>query len=189
MARHEAGGGSSPVTERLSVIARASRELVDSMSDIVWVINPERDQLRDLTQRMRRFASDVFTSRGIEFTFRAPADEQHLKVGADVRRHIFLIFKESINNIVRHSECTEADVELRVEGGWFVLTVKDDGRGVDPGDTGEGNGLVNMRERARTLGGQLQLDSGRGRGTTVTLRMPLRASVKERNGRLRGSTS
>jgi signal transduction histidine kinase len=187
VARHEAGGGPSPVTEHLAVIARASRELVDSMSDIVWVINPERDQLGDLVQRMRRFASDVFTSSGIEFTFRAPGNEQSLKVGAAVRRHVLLIFKESVNNVVRHSGCAKADIELRVESGWFVLTIKDNGRGFDPAHTGEGNGLVNMRERARMLGGALQMDSGDGHGTTITLRVPLGATVKERGGRLRGS--
>ncbi|MDQ3754852.1 MAG: ATP-binding protein [Acidobacteriota bacterium] len=185
VARHEAGG--SPVTERLSIIARASRELVDSMSDIVWVINPERDELRDLTQRMRRFASDVLTARDIQFTFRAPDLERHLKVGADVRRQIFLIFKECVNNIVRHSGCARVDIELRIEGGWSTLTVKDDGRGFDPAGAGDGNGLVNMRERARSMGGQLQVDSSDGRGTTVILRVPLRATVKERNGRLRGA--
>ena len=186
VARHEAGSV-SPVMERLSIIARASRELVDSMSEIVWVINPERDQLRDLTQRMRRFASDLFTSRGIEFTFRAPGGEHHLKVGADVRRHIFLIFKESVNNIVRHSECGKADIELRVESGRFVLTIEDDGRGFDSSGAGDGNGLINMRERARLLGGQLNVESSNGHGTGITLRAPIRANVKERNGRLRGS--
>jgi len=50
----------TPVGEPLSVIAGASRDLVDSMSDIVWAINPNKDQLRDLVQRMRRFASDLF---------------------------------------------------------------------------------------------------------------------------------
>lgn len=188
VARHEAGGGTaSPVTERLSVIARASRELVDSMSDIVWVINPTRDQLSDLTQRMRRFASDVFSARDIAFTFRAPADEQHLKVGADVRRQVFLIFKEAVNNIVRHSGCARAEIELRVEGGTFVLTVRDDGRGFDPTSAAEGNGLMNMRARALAMGGQLDVDSGAGRGTTITLRASLKATVTERNGRLRGS--
>jgi signal transduction histidine kinase/ligand-binding sensor domain-containing protein len=187
VARHEAGGSSSPMSERLAVIARASRELVDSMGDIVWAINPERDQLRDLTQRMRRFASDVFTARGVLFTFRAPADDQHLKVRADVRRHIFLIGKESVNNVVRHSGCTQCGIELRVEGGWFVLTVEDNGQGFDPAQADQGNGLVNMRERARLLGGQLRVDSGPGQGTTVLLRVPLNARVKGRNGRLRRS--
>ena len=188
VAGHEAGD-TSPVTERLSVIARASRELVDSMSDIVWVINPERDQLRDLTQRMRRFASDLFTSRGIEFTFRAPSSDHHLKVGADVRRHIFLIFKESVNNIVRHSGCTKADLDLRVDGGWIVLTVTDDGAGFDPGHPSDGNGLANIRERARVLGGEVRMDSGNGAGTTITVTVPARATAKEHNGRLRGTRS
>jgi signal transduction histidine kinase/streptogramin lyase len=188
VARHEAGDGSSPVSEHLAVIARASRELVDSMSDIVWVINPERDHLGDLMQRMRRFASDVFTSLGVEFTFRVPSDEQHSKVGADVRRHIFLICKESVNNVVRHSGCTKCDIELRVESGWLVLTVKDNGRGFDPAHADEGNGLVNMHERARMLGGELRVDSGHGEeGTKMTLRVPLKAAVKEGERRLRGS--
>jgi signal transduction histidine kinase len=151
------------------------------------VINPQRDQLGDLTQRMRRFASDLFTSRGIEFTFRAPGSEHHLKVGADVRRHIFLIFKESVNNIVRHSGCTKAVLDLRVEGDWIVLRVTDDGAGFDPAHLSDGNGLPNIRERARMLGGELRIDSGNGDGTTVTLTVPVRATVKEHNARLRGT--
>ena len=112
----------APVGEPLAVIATASRDLVDSMSDIVWAINPNKDHLRDLIQRMRRFASDLFTARQIEFTFSAPAEEQALKIGADLRRQVFLIFKEAVNNVARHSECTEAQIELRIEN--RSLTIK-----------------------------------------------------------------
>jgi ligand-binding sensor domain-containing protein/signal transduction histidine kinase len=181
VARHEAQ--SSPVGERLSVIAGASRELVDSMSDIVWVINPERDQLHDLIQRMRRFASDVFTSSDIEFTFRAPSDEQQLKVSADVRRQLFLIYKECINNIVRHSGCSKAQIVLSVSSGVLELAVKDNGHGFDSARTVEGNGLVNMRQRARMISGDFQVYSN-NTGTTVRLKVPLRATVKEHNNRL-----
>src|SRR5262249_52520689 len=168
---------------RLGVIATASRELVDSMSDIVWVINPERDQLRDLTQRMRRFAADVFTSRNIDFTFRAPGDERQLKVGADVRRQLFLIFTECINNVVRHSGCSRAEIELTLDGGSVVLTIKDNGEGFDPARVVEGNGLGNMRQRAAAMSGRFQVESGPG-GTTIKISVPLRASVKEQNERL-----
>lgn len=185
VARHEAGG--APVNERLSVIASASRELVDSMSDIVWVVNPQRDQLRDLTQRMRRFASDVFAGRDVQLSFRLPAPEQHLKVGADVRRQVFLIFKEGINNIVRHSGCAVVEVELIVENGGFRLLVRDNGRGFDPEAASEGNGLSSMRARARMIGGVLELESELGRGTNLTLRAPLKATVKEYNSRLSGT--
>jgi signal transduction histidine kinase len=172
------------VSRRLGEIADGSRQLVDSMSDIVWIINPKRDQLRDLVQRMRRFASDLLTAGGIEFTFQGP-DERHVKVETDIRRHLFLIFKESINNVVRHSSCTKAEIRFVVDEGYFSLTVKDNGAGFDPIYLDEGNGLINMRERASILNGELTIDSS-NEGTTISLRAPLKGAVKERNGRLRG---
>jgi len=143
--------------------------------------------LQDLVQRMRRFASDVLTAREIRFTFRTPADERPLKVSADVRRHLFLIFKEAINNIVRHAGCTTVDIELRITGSHFALTVHDDGHGFDPARAGEGNGLANMRARARAIGGDLRVESTSGLGTSVMLTAPLRATLDERDGRLTGA--
>src|SRR6185436_10402300 len=77
------------VVEPLTTIATVSRDLVDSLNDIVWAINPRRDHLSDLTQRMRRFASDVFTARDIDFSFRAPDAQQEFRLGADMRRDVF----------------------------------------------------------------------------------------------------
>jgi ligand-binding sensor domain-containing protein/two-component sensor histidine kinase len=159
--------------EWFSTIATTSRDTVDAMSDIVWAVNPKRDQLSDLTQRMRRFADDILGARNIALNFRVPEPGRELKVGADLRREVFLILKESINNIVRHSQCTAANVELQVAGGWIVLQVSDNGRGFDPTSTSEGNGLFSMRQRATKLGGTLELTSPNGHGTTVTLRVPL----------------
>ncbi len=182
VARHQSGD--SAVNDRLSVIASASRELVDSMSDIVWAVNPQRDQLHDLTQRMRRFASDVFTSRNIEFRFSAPSDEHPLKVSADVRRQVFLIFKECLNNVVRHSGCAKAEIDLRIENGSLLLTTKDDGRGFNPANVSEGNGLASIRARVKMMGGRFQLNSANGLGTTISLEVPPRATINEHNGRL-----
>src|SRR5262249_20975615 len=121
----------SPEKERLTQIAGTSRDLLDSMSDIVWAINPEKDHLRDLTQRMRRFASDVFTARGVNFQFRGPRLEPDMRVGTDLRRQLFLIFKEAVNNAVRHSDCTRADIDFAVEKHCLVLQVKDNGKGLN----------------------------------------------------------
>ena len=177
-------GRDTTVGEPLSVIAGASRDLVDSMSDIVWAINPNKDHLSDLVQRMRRFASDLFTARQIEFSFNAPGEEQALKIGADLRRQVFLIFKEAVNNVARHSACKEAEVELRIEGGWLALSLMDNGPGFDPAQTSAGQGLASMRARAQSLGGELQIVSSNGKGTTVLLKVPLAARVK-RDGRVR----
>ena len=88
----------------LDRIATTSRELVESMGDIVWAINPKRDRVGDLLQRMRHFASDTFTGRNIDFTFRAPDAGRDLALAADVRREVLLIFKEAVNNIARHAQ-------------------------------------------------------------------------------------
>jgi ligand-binding sensor domain-containing protein/signal transduction histidine kinase len=175
----------APVIEPLSLIAGTSREMVDSMSDIVWAINPQRDHLRDLTQRMRRFASDILSARDINFRFRAPDAEKDIRLGADLRREVYLIFKECVNNLVKHSHCTEAEIELRIVNHWIVLRISDDGRGFDTetahaGRNGDGaaslggHGLTSMRRRAVALGGTFEVKSERGRGTTSTLKVPAR---------------
>jgi PAS domain S-box-containing protein len=156
----------------LSHIANASRELIDAMSDIVWAINPQKDHLSDLTQRMRRFAADIFTARNVKFQFTAPDGEHDLPMGANIRREVFLVFKESVNNMVKHSGLTKAEIELFVDDDQFILTVTDDGKGFDPGTESDGHGMMSMRERTQAVGGQLKVDSKLGRGTTITLVIP-----------------
>jgi signal transduction histidine kinase len=172
--RQQSNGLDGRTAEPLSSIARISRESVASMSDIVWAINPARDTLRDLTSRIREFAGEMFASRDIEFELRAPSSDTYLKLGADVRRTVFLIFKEAVNNIVRHSDCEKAAIELRVEGSLLVLTIHDDGKGFDATDRAAGNGLASMRRRAASLGGQVDIESRKASGTRVTLWLPIR---------------
>ncbi len=157
----------------LSSIAQISRESVASMSDIVWAINPRRDHLIDLVQRMRRLASEIFAGGKIEYEFLAPETDD-LRLGADVRRNVLLIFKEAVNNVVRHSNCSTVGIELQIERSWLVLRVKDNGRGFDPSAPGEGNGLMSMRRRTESLGGELELKSIEGKGSQVTLKVPCR---------------
>lgn len=168
----------SPVAAPLAQIADTSRDCVDAMSDIVWAVNPQRDHLSDLTHRMRRFAEDLLDAKDIEFTIRSSLDDKDVPLGADLRREVYLIFKECINNLVKHSECTEAAVTFSVSGPWLVVSITDNGKGFEPASNGNaagmgGHGLVSMQRRAQALGGSLQIDSGARRGTSVTLRVPI----------------
>jgi ligand-binding sensor domain-containing protein/signal transduction histidine kinase len=174
VAQQRLNGQEAALSEPLSLIARLSGELVDAMSDIVWAINPKKDHLSDLSQRMRHFASDVLTMRQIELQFQSPYEEQDVKVGANVRREVFLIFKESINNLVRHSGCSKANVEFRVEDERMVLILSDNGKGFDVTQKSNGHGLTSLKERCKSLGGELTIDSHTGRGTTVSLVVPLK---------------
>jgi signal transduction histidine kinase len=174
VAHSQLGNGNPQVESPLLSIANISRESVASMSDIVWAINPKRDTLLDLIQRMRRFATEVLTPRGIEFRFSAPDADNDLKLGADLRREIFLLYKETLNNVVRHSKCARAAIEFQIERSWLVLTVRDDGRGFNLEEASEGQGLLSMTRRAARLGGEVRIDSKPGNGTTIYFRVPRR---------------
>jgi ligand-binding sensor domain-containing protein/signal transduction histidine kinase len=163
----------------LSEIAHGAREMLASMSDIVWAINPSHDHLRDLAQRMRRFASDVLSAQNIEFLFRAP-DDQELKINADARRQIFLVFKEAVNNIARHSGCKHAYIDLERDRNNILLRIRDDGKGMGVAETvaGGGHGLPSMQARAAVMGGDVAITSQPGQGTSVTFRLPVAGSPR-----------
>jgi signal transduction histidine kinase len=172
------------IAEPLKKISTVSNELVETMSDIVWAINPHKDHLSDLAQRMRRFASDVFAAKQISFHFQTPSLKIETPLGANIRREVFLIFKESVNNIVKHSECSNVEIDFKVEGKMLTLKLQDNGCGFDissfetngnnASTNGKGgNGLLNMKRRARDLGGDYAIESESGKGTSVILRVPL----------------
>jgi ligand-binding sensor domain-containing protein/signal transduction histidine kinase len=159
--------------EPIERIGNLSRELLDSIGDIVWAIQPHRDHLSDLKQRMRRFAADMLSARNIEMHWPFSAFGQDLELNAEIRQQVYLIFKESIKNIAQHSRATEARVDLRIEDEQLILEVSDNGRGVEQGDHPNGNGLKSMRLRATRLGGELEVRTAPNKGTCVLLRISL----------------
>jgi ligand-binding sensor domain-containing protein/signal transduction histidine kinase len=173
VARQRVNGTGADIIEPLRLISSASNEMVSSMSDIVWAINPQKDHLSDLIHRMRRFASDTFAARDIAFRFSAPDDETEIRLGANLRRELFLVFKESVNNIMKHSGCCASEIDFQIVGDMLLLKVSDNGRGFDTTKESDGHGLMSMKERAGSIGGEFEMISIAGQGTTVTLRVPL----------------
>jgi ligand-binding sensor domain-containing protein/signal transduction histidine kinase len=173
VAQRRITGDDPAVVEPISRVSSISRELVDSMSDIVWAINPSHDRLGDLSARMRRFATDVLTSRHIALRFHSPERALDVSMGADYRRQCFLVFKEAIHNAVRHARCTDVTVAIALSGRSLVLTITDNGIGFDPSRATPGQGLRSMDERVRAMGGRVTVTSRPGEGTTVRFVIPL----------------
>jgi signal transduction histidine kinase/ligand-binding sensor domain-containing protein len=179
--------GADASEEPLEFLVQTSNELVEAMSDIVWAINPGKDRFIDLTQRMRRFASETLTAAGIDLEFAAPESGTDAPLGANLRREIFLIFKEAINNIVKHAEAKRVEVEFSAGEGFLTLGLKDDGRGFEAArDRADfdwrartGNGLASMRRRAAELGGAFEIESAIGAGTRIRLRIPLDINLEK----------
>lgn len=159
--------------EPLETISKTAREAVGSMSEMVWAIDPKRDNLPDTIQRMRHYASETLTAANIELSFPTPVFDKNIKFDVDIRRHIYLIFKEAINNAVKHSDASKISIEFIKSGTTLILTIIDDGKGFTETENYSGNGLNNIRLRAKKLGGSVEIISKPEQGTTITLRIPL----------------
>ena len=171
--RTHLGRPAAHIANPLARIGTLSRESVDSMGDIVWALDPTRDTPGHLLQRLRRVAHERLSTSGVHLRFESAGDASpHLN--ADVRRQVFLIFKEILNNIVRHANATAVHVDLTVAPRELHLRVTDDGCGFDPAGTAEGHGLRSMQRRASSLRGAIEVTSRHGTGTCVTLTVPVR---------------
>lgn len=177
--KQQGNNGADPTLQSL---VNTSKELVDAMSDIVWAINPRKDHLHDLTQRMRHFASEVLSAAAMDLEFQAPESPPDFALGANIRREVFLIFKENINNITRHSGATRVEIDFLLNRDHLTLRFRDNGRGFDNSDQGQsydwqkargGNGLISIKKRSHELGGEYSIESQLGVGTTATLIVPL----------------
>ncbi|HSU31506.1 MAG TPA: two-component regulator propeller domain-containing protein [Bryobacteraceae bacterium] len=177
---NNASGNSSAsdLNEVLSNIGSVSRQLAESMSDIVWSVNPQRDYLSDLVQRMRRFSSDVLGSGSIDFHFLPPAMEQPISIAADVRREVYLIFKEAVNNVARHAGCTRADIVITLDDDYLSVYIEDDGRGFCKRQQEAGNGIPSMKQRAQRIRARIEFIGREGGGTRVVLRAPLPKTLR-----------
>jgi signal transduction histidine kinase/streptogramin lyase len=159
-------------------VAELARDLRGSMSELVWAIDPRNDSLAEATLGMRHFASDLLAGDGTALAFRAP-DETELArrpIAPDRRRQLALWFKEAVVNVARHAGASRVEIELVLEPAGLALSIRDDGRGFDPAAQHAGQGLHNLRRRARELGGSVAIESAPGKGCCVRLDVPLQRS-------------
>lgn len=171
VARSESAAGAHAPIDK---IAELSRQMLESMSDIVWAINPARDQPADLIQRMRHFAAELFTAADIELEFRVEPAGSERKLKPELRRELLLAFKEAANNVVKHSGAKRVRVTVGGDRGRFRFEVTDDGRGFDrTAHSAEGNGLASIERRLQALRGSAQIVSSPGAGTTVRIEAPV----------------
>jgi signal transduction histidine kinase len=157
------------ITRASRDIGRMSREVVSTLGDMVWSIDARHDVMRDLLDRMRSFASGFLVSAEIEHTFTVEGMDLARVIDADVRHNVYLIFKEAINNTVRHARASHVSINVSSTEHALVVSIKDDGVGSDLHEGG--HGVRNMKMRAERLGGVLDISGDRG--TSVVLRVPL----------------
>ena len=140
------------------------------MREIVWFISPGALTRGELVARMHE--SSPLLLGGIAFDFDAPPEWRAGECPLEFARNVWLIFKESLHNVARHSGVRRVTIRVAEPDGGFELEVRDDGRGFIESDVEPGNGQINLRRRAADLRGTLRIGSPPGRGTTVHLSIP-----------------
>jgi two-component system, NarL family, sensor histidine kinase UhpB len=157
----------------LSRIAEQSTRIMESMTDMVWSINPINDSMEKVAVKMKVFASEILESKSIGFRFSGEESLNGLLLDAEKRRNLFLIFKESVNNAAKYSGASEVAIELKKSGGKLMMTISDNGRGFDNKIINHGNGLKNMESRAKIMQSKFKLTSVIGAGTHIEVEVPI----------------
>lgn len=179
--------------DKLDKVGMAGRSAMSKMSDVIWSIDSRRDTVGDLLQRMQEHADEVLLSVDIRYEFESQGFDAERKLSGNIRQDLYFIYKEAINNIVRHSNATKVQIELTQAGQIFELYIRDNGRKEAnefisfPGQQGEadpedsnatynrvkkektGQGRENMRMRAERLKGEITIDDRYG--YTLVFRM------------------
>ncbi len=171
LANAEVNGTSAKASSLLLSINENARITIDSMSDIVWAINPKNDRFENLLARMRTLASAILEAKNIDLRFDSSATLSILKLTMEKRKNIYLIFKEMINNVVKYSDGKNCTVRLWLSGKMLNMEVTDDGHGFDMNNCNSGNGLTNMKRRSNEMHGSLKIESSKS-GTSVHLACP-----------------
>lgn len=165
----EAAAGDGTI-ERLSKLTTESRQLTGNLGEIIWTMSPKNDTLEGLTSYLRNFAYDYLEQAGIECKVKFPMDIPDVAMTAEFRRNIFLCLKESLNNAVKYSQCSQVFISLDLHADRMSLTIGDNGKGFPASSSGlGGNGLINIRNRARECGGNCTIESVPGQGVAVIL--------------------
>lgn len=159
------------IVDRISGI---SGTVVDDLGEIIWAMNPKNDDLPSFVSYLRQHASEYLSTAGIDGNFSFPEDCPQLPMTSEQRRNIFLVVKEALHNVVKHSGAGVVNLSLGLEGRNIKITIEDDGKGFEPsGPLQIGNGLSSMRSRIEKLGGSYSLSSDPGKGTLIQFSVSL----------------
>jgi ligand-binding sensor domain-containing protein/signal transduction histidine kinase len=155
------------IKKHLTEINSAAKTSAESIRDIIWFNNSTSDKLSSLISRMKETANVMLT--GINFKINSLEIDSDEKINPELKRNLYLIYKEALNNIIKHSSAKNVIIRLDKKDQKLILLIHDDGKGFDPLAANEGNGLRNIRSRSQQMSANLKMISSPGKGTEIKL--------------------
>jgi signal transduction histidine kinase len=165
------------VEQHARQISKTASETQHALDEIVWAANPANDTLEGLVNYICKYAQEFLTTAGLRCRLDVPADLPATAIAPEFRHNVFLVAKESVNNVVKHAQASAVRVQIKLEAGALVMEVEDDGRGPEGAATATergSNGLRNMSRRMEDIGGTFSLEPAPERGSIVRLTAPLK---------------
>ncbi|MCX7824702.1 MAG: histidine kinase [Verrucomicrobiae bacterium] len=164
---------SAEAADDLNRIARAARDVSQTLDQIVWTLNPRNDTLEALVSYLGEYTTEYLAPTGIQLEREMPENVPELPISSEARTHLFLAAKEALHNAVKHAAASKIELRIVIADGCLRVRIADNGKGFSTSNRIAGNGLANMRHRLAAVGGECQIESQPGQGTTVTLTWPL----------------
>lgn len=156
-----------------------SGNVVDEISEIIWAINPKNDSLSSFASYLRRYASSYLESTGIEIHYQFRKEFPEVIMLSELRRNLFLIIKEALHNIVKHSSARHVELGISYDEGMLSIYIRDNGSGFFIAERqGTGNGLINMQKRMEECGGTLIMLSEPGKGCSIEMKFSFNPNHK-----------
>ena len=160
--------------EKLGKISEAGKKVLGSIGEIIWTMNPQKNNLESIFGYIRRYVSEYLEMSGIEVNIEFPDEIPANSVSDEYRRNIFLVIKEAIYNITKHSKATRVRLSMNFRKRWAECEISDNGTGFSVTEKQNwGNGLSNMNQRMKDIGGDFQISSDKNNGTLIKLTFPV----------------
>jgi len=162
------GNSFSDISKLLNQIGDNSSQLYDGTKDFIWAIDPQQDSLYDLLIRLKDFGDELYSNAKVDFEVKGLDEQlQSASLSIEWKRHLMLIFKEGMNNSLKHSNGNRVSFVTHIEGNDLEISLEDNGTGFPQNIESKGNGINNMQRRAEKLDSSLLIDTQPGKGTKI----------------------
>lgn len=169
LVKKKLNGSREDIEPILNKLVSTFQETSSLISDTIWSLNPRNDSFDKLKERMENFTHDILSFKEMEYQFQANGHRPEPVLSLDQKRNIYLIYKEAITNIAKHSKASLVNIRLELLPDKLVIEVMDNGIGFDTAKTYEGNGLNNFKSRSVKDWCVVQYFSAAGKGTVVKI--------------------
>jgi signal transduction histidine kinase/ligand-binding sensor domain-containing protein len=161
------------IKEYFQKIKDHSGRMMESMSDMVWAINPINDSFEKVILKIKEFTAEMLEPARINYYFKTVGPLEEIQLNPEQRKDVYLIFKEAVNNIVKYSGATEVNIVFNFSDKILKMQITDNGNGFDTAIVSSGNGLKNMQSRSREIGATIKIDSIKGAGSSISMLLPI----------------